>query len=92
MPEFTLSLHVDWIKRQFFFRADEKAKLGRNAEVGNSQKGYLLENTVTAQLHINLLIAVQIVYCQRRDLHYVTNVEQVEPLALIEVSEQDFHV
>ena len=30
--------------------------------------------------------------CQRRDLHYVANVEKVKPLALVQVTQEHFHV
>ena len=29
---------------------------------------------------------------QRRDLHDIANIEQVQPLALVEVSKENFHV
>lgn len=35
---------------------------------------------------------MQVVDRQRRDLHYVANVQQVHPLALVQVAEEDAHV
>ena len=52
----------------------------------------LFQDGIATQLQVNLLRRVQVVDCQRRDLHDIANIEQVQPLALVEVSKENFHV
>ena len=47
---------------------------------------YLFKDAVSGELHLIGRVGVQIVDSHRRDLHDVPNVEEIEPLSLVQVT------
>ena len=74
------------------FRVGQKSQLRGHAEVGHGEVADLFQNGIATQLQVNLLRRVQVVDGQWRDLHDVADVEQVQPLTLIQVAEEHLHV
>ena len=100
MPELTLRLHVGWLKARgrkchlaiIVLGIGKKPQLRGHTEVRNCEVADLFQDGIATQLQVNLLRRVQVVDRQRRDLHDIANIEQVQPLALVEVSKENFHV
>lgn len=92
MPKFTLCFDIDRVKGKLFLGADQEAQLSGDAEVRDGEESYFFEDGVSGQFDINLLIAVQVVNGEWRYLHNVSNIQQVQPLTLIQIPQQNFHV
>ena len=98
MPKLALRLHIGWLEGRVrerclvVFRVRQKSQLRGHAEVGHGEVADLFQDGIATQLQINLLRRVQVVDSQRRDLHDVADIEQVQPLTLIQVAEEHLHV
>ena len=70
----------------------QKAKLGRDAKVWNGEIADFFENRVPWKLKIDFLRRIKVMNCQWCDLHYVTDIEQIKPLTLIQVAQENLHI
>ena len=75
MPKLTFRLYLNWINGQLLFWTDQESKFSWNAEVRDGQVADLLKDWVSAEFNIDFLVTVQVVDCQRRDLHYISDVK-----------------
>lgn len=92
MPKLRLSFDLLHVDIEFLFAVDHESELGGDTEKWNCQERNLLKHAIPGELHIDLLFTVEIMNGQWRDLHNIAYVQQMQPLRLIQVSKQYFHV
>lgn len=100
VPKLALCLHVGWLEAGLregrltatVLRCSKEAQFRGHAEVGDGKVAYFLQDRVSTELEVDLLRRVQVMDRKRRDLHDVANVEEVEPLALVQIAEQYLHI
>lgn len=92
MPVLALRLHLNRVDVGIVPHVDQESQFGRHAEVRDREEADLLYDRVPSELDLDAGGRVQVVDGQRGDLHDVPDVEQVHPLALIQVSEEDAHI
>ena len=83
MPKLRLSFDLLDVDVEFLFAVDHESELGGDTEKWNGQKRNLLKHAISGELDIDLLLTVQIMDGQRRYLHYVADIEQMQPLGLV---------
>ena len=62
------------------------------AFVRKNNKTYLLKDAISGKLDLESSISIEVVYCHRCYLHYIPNIEQVEPFTLVQVAKDSLHV
>ena len=82
MPKLRFSLDLNYVNIQFFIICDQKPKFRGHAEVRDCEVRYFFQNTIAAEFNIDLLFTVKV----------VADVKEVQPLWLVEVSKECFHV
>ena len=70
----------------------KEAKLGTHAEVGDCEEAELFEDELTRKLDLNCGGREEVLEGQWCDLHYIPYVKRVNPLILVEVAQDVFHV
>ncbi len=86
MPEFRLCFDLLNVYRELLFAIHKESQLCAYTEVWYCEKWNLFKHWVSAELYIDLLLLIEIMNSQRRYLHNVTYVEQMQPFRLIQVS------
>ena len=87
-----LSMPVFWISPfksllvYLFFQLVKESILSAHAEVTNRQKAHFLEHKFPWELQLNGSVWKEILKCEGRNLHDVTDVETVYPFTLVQVS------
>jgi len=92
VPKLALLLDLRRVDHELLFRRNQKAQFRRHAEVANTQVADFLQNRVARQFHINTHSSVEVVDRQRRDLHDVADIQQEQPLRLVQIAQQHLHV
>lgn len=75
-----------------FLKLMQKSVLGTHTEVTHGQKAHFLQDELAGKLQLEGGMAQKILQSQRRNLHDVTDVETVDPLALVQVAEDVLHI
>eukprot|EP00354_Favella_ehrenbergii_P003012 CAMPEP_0170453494 /NCGR_PEP_ID=MMETSP0123-20130129/2059_1 /TAXON_ID=182087 /ORGANISM="Favella ehrenbergii, Strain Fehren 1" /LENGTH=129 /DNA_ID=CAMNT_0010715889 /DNA_START=3398 /DNA_END=3786 /DNA_ORIENTATION=- len=70
----------------------QKAELCAHTEVGDGQEAQLFEHELARQLNLNRCGREEVLQGERSNLHDVANVERVDPLVLVQVSQDVLHV
>lgn len=94
MPEFALKLSFFlyfWLQ-VLGSRLKQEPHLCTHAEVRDGQDRQLAEEGFSAELDFVLVFLKELFHRNRLNLHYVANVQIVDPFVLIEKSEHTTHV
>ena len=70
----------------------QEAELGAHAEVRDREEAELFEDELSRKLDLNCGGREEVLEGQRCDLHYIPYVKRVNPLILVEVAQDVFHV
>ena len=70
----------------------KEAELGAHAEVRDREEAELFEDELARKLDLNCGGREEVLEGQRCDLHYIPYVKRVNPLILVEVAQDVFHV
>ena len=92
MPVFRLCFDLHRVYVRIISHVYQEAQLGADAEIRHGKEADLLNDRVACQLDLDTCVRMQVVNRHRRNLHDVANVEQVHPLRLVEVAEENAHV
>lgn len=95
--------HIVWLTHWVRLKLEQEAKLCWHAKVGHRQERdlywfmlpqniYLFKYRVTCELHLNWGVGIEVMNSHRGNLHDVANVQKIQPLALIQISQKGFHI
>ena len=92
MIKLTFSLHLPLINTRIILHLHQKPELSRHTEIGNRQKANLLQHQLSRNLILTMSRVIHILQSQRRNLHYVSNVQTPNPVTLVQVPQHISHV
>lgn len=70
----------------------EESELCAETEVAHTEEADLLEHVFAGQLHRERIRRQEVLECEWRYLHNVSDVQAVDPLVLIQIAEDVFHI
>lgn len=74
MPEFRFFSRLHRIQSRVFFQLNYEPKFCAYTEIGHSQEAYFLKDWVSCEFCFYAVVSVEVLDCQRRNLHYVADV------------------
>lgn len=70
----------------------QKSELSSHAKVGDSQEAKLFQNELSRHLNLNRSWGEEVLESEWSNLHDVSDVKRVDPLVLVQVAKDVFHV
>ena len=91
MPVFRI-LAFEGLILDLLFQLMEESILSSHTEVAHSQEAHLFENELPWKFKLDSCVTQKVLKSQRRDLHDVSDVQAIDPLALVKVTKDVLHV
>lgn len=92
MPILTFWLLFLRLKLRIFIQLQNKSNLSRHTKIRCWQNGHLLYKTLSRKLRLISLNIQHLTHFYRLNLHYVPNIDILNPLRLVQVPQHCSHV